>query len=593
MLQLNTEQVAALQTIKHQRDLLALGDSLAAAFPEARGRLGDQHAALVEQGVARAASHGLTHAVCVARYLACWFMLGAEFETRPGYEWARDLLAASARTQGGKVFQLCRRSREALAEHASPALTPAGFDQSIALLDAALLQRGTMGSLLPTAPLQLGDACDIDALDLRLIDAEAGGASPLTYQLQDKQWRRLPGSTARPPMTVSATQQPGQTGQASQTLPTRLHFLSQPAEHSGHSRLRLRTRAARCCDTQVHPLVSLNGPQGLNQWRGPLSADITLNLYADSPSPALDDALQLTIALENTPRINVLSLSSCGLRDSGQPLGEQQTQLATYPSEQHLMAWHRELGPALAWPEPAAGQPSATLARLRIERDGLPLESSRWQAGLQDLDRQLAESLARLATAWERESGVRQGRLSAEPAVMSGHASITWGWAEAPEGQTVAPYYRLAGALDLVACQLHLRLDGELALHGSLSRVSLHCSGRQTLQLQFERKGKDADLLAVIKPAQTSFRHPFVLQLESLVQSDQPTLLNATGLVAGALVGSCGLRPRAEGPGLQWFCSLAIEPVSTVLLLHDPLLGQRNLVRPLLPALQLLDWSMG
>ena len=590
MLQLSTEQVAALQTIKHQRDLLALGNALAVAFPEARGRLGDQHAALVEHGVARAASHGLNHAVCVARYMACWFMLGAEFETRPGYEWARDLLTAPARPQGSKVFQLCRRSREALAEHTNPALTPAAFDQSIALLDIALIQRGTVGSLLPTAPLQLGEACDIDALDLRLIDAEPGGASPRTYQLQDKQWRRLPSSTARPPITLSATQQPGQAGQ---TLPPRLNFLSQPPEHSGHSRLRLRTRAAHCCDAQVHPLVSLNGPQGLNQWRGPLSTDITLNLYADSSLPPLDDTLQPTIAVENTPRISVLSLSSCGLRESGQPLGEQQTQLVAYPSEQHLMAWHRESGPAMAWPEPATGQLSAALARLRIERDGLPLEASRWQAGLQDLDQQLAEGLARLATAWERESGVRQGRLSAEPAVMSGDASITWGWAEAPEGQMVAPYYRLAGALDLLACQLNLQLDGELALHGSLSRLSLHCSGRQILQMHFERQAMDADLPAVIKPAQTSFRHPFVLQLESLVQGDQPALLYAIGPVAGALVGSCGLRPRAAGPGLQWFCSLAIEPVSTVLLLHDPLLGQRSLTRPLLPALQLLDWSMG
>ena len=53
------------------------------------------------------------------------------------------------------------------------------------------------------------------------------------------------------------------------------------------------------------------------------------------------------------------------------------------------------------------------------------------------------------------------------------------------------------------------------------------------------------------------------------------------------------LRPRADALGLQWFAKLEIVPVSVILYLHDPLLGQQELVRPLLPALKLLDWSLG
>ena len=36
-----------------------------------------------------------------------------------------------------------------------------------------------------------------------------------------------------------------------------------------------------------------------------------------------------------------------------------------------------------------------------------------------------------------------------------------------------------------------------------------------------------------------------------------------------------------------------MEPVQVVLHVHDPLLGEQELVRPLLPAMTLLDWSLG
>jgi hypothetical protein len=188
---------------------------------------------------------------------------------------------------------------------------------------------------------------------------------------------------------------------------------------------------------------------------------------------------------------------------------------------------------------------------------------------------------------------VTQGRVTAEPSVMAGSAGLTWGWAERGGELSDPPWYRIAGKLDLVACELRLRLGGSLALHGSSSRLALHCSGRETLQLSLERLPGDADPAAVLAPAATQFRHPFVLHLESLAQADVAALAGAVGPVGGALVGACGLRARKAGPGLQWFCELAIEPVSVALVVHDPLLGAQSVVRPLLPALKLLDWSLG
>jgi hypothetical protein len=77
------------------------------------------------------------------------------------------------------------------------------------------------------------------------------------------------------------------------------------------------------------------------------------------------------------------------------------------------------------------------------------------------------------------------------------------------------------------------------------------------------------------------------------VARDELAVLNAASAVTGALVGSCGLRPRPEGPGLQWFMTLAVEPANVLLQLHDPLLGQQEMLHPLLPAATLVDWSLG
>ena len=600
LLQLDSEQAAALQAIKLQRDVALLSATLAAAFPDVASRLGERYDALIALGVQRGAAQGLDHAVCVARYLACWFMLGAAFETRPECGWARDMLAAP-RPQGSRVFQLCRRTREELVRLSGAAAggdaaattgSPAAFDLAVAALDAALIPRGALGSLLPPEPVQLGEACDLDAVDLRLVEPATGRQHHL-YRLEDatRQWRRLPAGAARAALTLAA----GSATTAHQpapALPPRLNFLSQAADRE-YARLRVRTRTSHCCDPQVHPLITLNDSQGLAQWRGAHAADVVLGLYAAPPDQAADDGPRPVIGHETSAQLSQLTLASCGLRETGQPLGEQQTQLAVYPAEQHWMVWRRESSPPLEWPEAGAATQLARPALYRVERDGLALDASRWQAGLEDLDRQLAESLSRLATAWERESGVARGRMQCEPAVMSGSATITWGWAEAGANLADLPWYRLAGALDLVACQLHLRLSGDLALQGSTSRLVLDCSGRSELKCVFERRPADTDMAAVVASAQIAFRHPFVLAIDPLAPADNVALLDAAGPVAGALVGACGLRQRKAGAGLEWFCELAIEPVSVPLRISDPLLGQVAWLKPLLPAQKLLDWSLG
>ncbi len=593
---LSPEQTAALQSLQRERDLQLLGEQLALAFPDVPGRLGERYPLLIALAAQRGAGHGLTHLAGLARYLACWVALGAEFETRPGFEWAATILAGG-QPEGARVFQLCRGVREQLLARPLPGMpSAAAFDAALALLDAALQAAGGVGDLANLAEpprggerrrLKLGAACDLDALDLRRADS----SERLRYALVDGQWQRQAVVPANPGATAALTlRQPLAEGAE---LPAQISVLCPPAgAGGGGARLRLRTLAAQCCE--AHPWVSLADGGGPRDWRGAGAADLNWTVMAPPTAAAAVPAsgLQPVIAAAASPVTSQLDIRSCGLRDSGAPLGDVHLQVNSYAAEQHLLVWRREPGPAVFLPA-AAGQPvpAPPPTQLRLERDGAALGTAAWQAGFAELDQQLAQGLARLATAWERVSGVTQSRLQAEPRLLCGGAALTWGHAERPKGLLAAPFLRVAGLIDLVACQLNLRFSGTLAMAGSLSRLSLHCASAAPLKLSWEGQPGDADPLQGAAAAKVAFRQPFVLVLDSVAQ-DAVAVLNVGGAVGGALVGSCGLRPRTEGPGLQWFATLAIEAASVPLQLSDPLLGDQAWLHPLLPALKLVDWSL-
>jgi hypothetical protein len=345
----------------------------------------------------------------------------------------------------------------------------------------------------------------------------------------------------------------------------------------------------------VHPQLVVGTVQGLQEWRGPSASDVLIELYADAPAPPPGAELLPIVALESAPRVSTLTIASCGLREKGQALGlagRIDTRLSVWPNEQHFIAWQRQPSPEITWPLPDDAAPPLPPSRVRVERDGQALEAGRWQAALAALDEQLHASLARLCTAWERESGVVSGRLIASPKLMSGTAGVTWGWIESPAGLRGPPMLRVAGLFDLMACQLDLRLTGTLELHGSLSELSLHCAAANPLKAVFERLPTDGSLASMLPRIQIKFRQPFVLAVRTLAHADL-AVLDVVGAVSGALVGSCGLRVRPDGIGLQWFVRLDIQTVSVPLDVHDPLLGRQRQMRTLLPAMTLVDWSLG
>jgi hypothetical protein len=86
-----------------------------------------------------------------------------------------------------------------------------------------------------------------------------------------------------------------------------------------------------------------------------------------------------------------------------------------------------------------------------------------------------------------------------------------------------------------------------------------------------------------------------MLEVEPIATAELTTLSAAPAPpeLLGALSGKCGLRPRPDGAGHQWFCSVTLEPVTAVLVGRDPITGAATHTIPLLPAMPLVDWSAG
>lgn len=577
MWSLSPEQATRLAALARSRDLHRVGESLAITFPEVRGRLGARWNEFVEHGALRAAAYGLAHMLCVARFLASWVACGADFETRQ--PWAAAILTDGKRSQGAKAYQLCVRVLEQLRsapQTGQPA--PADFAQALRQLDDRLAAAGTLGSLLPREGIRLGAACDVDAIELRLID-------PLWrqhYTAQGGPWRR----EACGPKDASVTLVHDALADAAPRLPEQVTLLSHPPSGDEAAKLRVRVKAEHRCDAQLHPLLQCLDPSGARSLRGDMAADTTLSVHAQA---AGTDILP-HMGEEDSPQFSVLTVAGCGLRARGVPIGELTTMLAAYDATQHLIAWRREPGPA--WQLPADAPPPIAATRCRREFDGQLADSSAWLRGFHDLDTQLQQGVSRLLTAWERESGVSDGKLAIDAALLVGSAGVTWGWAEGPQGIAALPYMRMEGLSDLVACRLTLQFTGALARAGSRSLLSLSTDGSAALTGVWKRGPQDAALFAVAATVQLPVRQHFELTVQSLADAGL-AVLGMCGPLRGAISGAVGLEQRPDGPGLRWFVRLNVEPVVAQLRICDPLLGVQILQQTLLPAQVLVDWSQG
>ncbi|MDR7333842.1 hypothetical protein [Roseateles asaccharophilus] len=585
MLQLTPDQLDQVEALQSRRDAASLLQLLGAAWPEVAQRLQDRWPAFVELALDCGQALGLRHAADLARYASLCCLWGARFETRAGFEWAAAIGADAALSPTLRLHQLTHRSREELGHRtahtrqAGDALTPAGFDQALAAVEAGLAQAARGRSIfLDQPPPPRPTACDLAAVGFAVVEPK-----PLqAYQGQDGNWRRVDLAPWAPaPETLTAP--PDE--------PRSLAVLSRASGAGASARLQLAVNALGDCGAS-HPEVRHDSGAGRLHWRGADTARLSLTLHA----PPLDAQLPPAgIAHGEPPDVQTLNVGSCGIRDAGAPLGSIALELRVHAATQRLVQVRHGATPALAWPQEAAAPaaPSApALTSCQLEADGQTLAVPTWLKAWQQLQPQARAGLEKLHNAWSRQMAGSSGRLEAELSPLLGQADISWGWQHEADGSVAL---RLLGGIDFAALVLDLRLAGELDWAGSRARVSLRAQGRSDWRMSLDQRGAQATEGQGLEHAKATWRLPFALSVEAIAIGE-PALLSAGPLapeLRGAVVGECGLRPRPDGRGQQWFYKLAIEPVYVNLLRQDPLTGTQRQRRELLPALTLIDWSAG
>ena len=573
-----------------------LAGRLAGLWPAMPERLAARYPAFVELTVQQALDHGLLRAASVARFANLCFVWGPAFHDKPGFEWAAPLLASARQHEWLALHQLVQRSLQALQTLPGARIDP----QALAAADAAMLdafgplgQHGRMhrAEALP-APAA---ACDLEAADIRLIDA---GWHQLYRLGEDAQWQRQ--AAALPGALRLGAGQPG---------PQQVAALSLPAGQGPAARLQVRLQPLAVCDADVHPVLGFCGPHGRWAWVGHAAKAASWPLATREQAPAAAGP-GTAIAEETSPELHRLEIETCGLRDQGHALGSRQITVSVWPATQWWIELQRARPEPQAWlPGPATGPRPAS--RCRVERDGQAQDAAPLRHQFENgLDAATAAGLQALADHWQRLPGLAAARLDAQLGLLVGQASLSWGWHFGPAGLGSPALMRLLGQLALDACLADLALGGELGGHDSAAaraaaladtawladtrtRITLRFAGQAPLQQSLLRDAPLIPLPAVLGSAVARWRYPADLALQPLA-TDTGCLLQQAGAPSGALVGEAGLRPRTSGgSGWEWYALLRIEPVAVPVVVTDPVGGNLQRSLSLLPALTLLDWSLG
>ncbi|MFM2068751.1 MAG: hypothetical protein RLZZ584_3660 [Pseudomonadota bacterium] len=575
--------IQALEDAAWQDFVRRLGEHLAAQWPAMPERLGERYGAFIDLAVQQALQRGLTQAASVARFVNLWFVWGPAYHDKPGYQWAQDILALPGAHEWLRVHQLVQRSMVELARMPGSRIEPAvldAADERACLTFGPLGARGAMVRLPDEPPARPRKACDLEGAEIRLLEDNAAQPQLLQrYDWVDGAWQRQPVAPPAPLRIV-----------AGQRCPPLVSVLSPQSSQGPATRLALRVRAHAVCNGDVHPAFGFAGPHGRWTWAGHETRALNWPAVTrDQPPPPAGAGTLL--AEETSPELHKLDIETCALRDEGDALGVQQAVLSAWPAEQWLLDLVRT--PAELQTLTPGGRPvQRGSTRCRLERDGQPQDAlgltQQFDLGLEAA---VAEGLNRLVEAWATLGGLDAPRCEARLALLSGRAACTWGW-QAPALEAPA-YMRVVAALDLLAGQAALEFAGVWALRGSRSRISLKVDGRAELRQTLRREAARSALVATLMPAVARWRWPFTLELEPQA-GESLALLQQEAPLAGALVGEAGLRPGTHGrSGWEWYARLGTEPVLARVRVEDPLLGRSSSTHTLLPALTVVDWSMG
>jgi hypothetical protein len=530
-------------------------------WPAVVARVGERRDALMQTIADKATQRGFEPGLAGDRFANLCMAFGPGFELRPENEWALALLLDERLSPWVKLHQLVQRGAAELKRRSAD-----GPSHAAKLTDADAALFLAHGGAARGRSLT---ACDIEAVEFRLLDT----AWRQEYTGSAKDWTRRP-VVAPTPVRFDAQH----------AAPRRLTVLTQDSTGTTPVRLQVRQVHHGRCGLERHPALRWIHGRGQRAWAGLEAKSVAWPLHA----PQIE--LPPRLLHETWPEVTLLQLESCGLRDDGVPLTGAEVQVWSYPATQWQFAFERKALLGYELPDPKSAPPAVAPTRCTVEGDGQPHAADGWCQGFDaELPRQLGEGLAALLEAWRPV--VRDPRLHADVSLLDGAATLTWGWREGPGGLVDEPMLRAIVELDLAA-SMELRLDGLLEYAGARAQVRLRVSGQAQLQRRVERLRAETKLLEAVTAATLRWRWPVTVDCDA-VADDSGIVLGEIGPCTGAIVGVAGLRPSVRvGGAWEWYVTLTLEPVSTRVVVHDPLLGRTEGDVALLGSLTLLDWSV-
>lgn len=530
-------------------------------WPAVVARVGDRRDALMQTIDDKAAQRGFEPGLSVDRFANLCMAFGPGFEQRPENEWALALLLDDRLSPWVKLHQLVQRGAAELKRRSAD-----GASQAAKLIDADQALFKAHGGF---APGRSGTACDVEAVEFRLLDTDWRHE----YTGTAKDWTRK-AVVAPAPLRFDAQH----------AAPRRLTVLTQDSAGSTPVRLQVRQVHHGRCSLGLHPALRWVHGRGQKAWAGLEAKSVAWPLHA----PHIE--LPARLLHETWPEVTLLQLESCGLRDEGVPLAGAEVQVWSYPATQWQFAFERKALLGYELPDPKSAPPAVAPTRCTLEGDGQAQPVDGWCHGFDaELPRQLGEGMGTLVEAWRQ--AVREPRLHADVALLDGGATLTWGWREGARGLAGEPMLRAIVELDLAA-SMAMRLDGMLEYAGARAHVRLRVDGQAQLQRRVERLRVETPLLEAVTAATLRWRWPVLVECDA-VADDSGVVLGEIGPCTGAIVGAAGLRPSVRiGGAWEWYVTLTLEPVSSRVVVHDPLLGRTEGDVALLGSLTLLDWSV-
>jgi hypothetical protein len=551
----------------------SLDDFMQQRWQALASRLGERRSALLQSIEEKTGQLGFSAGLQAARFANLCLALGPGFETRPENEWALAILLNDKLEGWVKLHQLVLLAATALRRRGGEAEAQAQLllDNDRVVLDRFdVPARPTGRRPQREQPTRLRRvACDFEAAELRLLDT----GFRQEYRLQGGQWQRV-AVEGPAPVRIDA-QHPA---------PERITVLTRIAGEEAPVRLQVRTVHHGRCGLGLHPSVTLLSGRDVEARRDEAARAPVWPVSA----PPVKDLPGLIQTPE--PDISLLKIQSCSLRNEGVPLGDVQMQLWAYAAQQVLLTQQREARMGFALPDPKSSPPAVQPTKLVFERDGVSCPVDAWQRGFDEsLRAALDQGLQDLLKAWQKH--VQEPSLKAEIRLFDGKAALTWGWREGPRGLASPPVERAVADIDWLA-GAELALAGMVEYAGAKAHLRLHVEGEARLQTLIERLHAEVPLFTAMEGSQLKWRWPVRLDFDPMAD-DSGIVFREVGPCTGALSGTLGLRVSASrGGAWEWFATMALEPVATRVVVHDPLLGGSESHLALLGSVALLDWSL-